>query len=260
MTGELLLQDVAVRRGRATILSGLTASLAAGQIVGVVGPNGAGKSTLLNAIAGLVPHRGTIAWGGKRIDIREIGFIPQRCTVRAELTALEVVMLGRHDRLGWRIGDDELTAAAGTLQSLGIADLASRSMHTLSGGQQQLVLLAQRLLRQPPLVLLDESTSALDIRHQMRVFRLLKDYAAKTEALVIVALHDLNLAARHCDTVVLLKSGRIASLGRFETAITPQTLREVYGIEAQFLATQTATPLIVPLSPCDPTPDEAELL
>lgn len=256
MTGHLLLENVAVQRGRAAVLSGVTASVAAGQIVGLVGPNGAGKSTLLNAIAGLVPHSGTITWGGRCIDIREVGVMPQQCAVRAELTALEVVLLGRHERIGWRVDDEVLDSAAEVLRSFGIADLAGRGMQTLSGGQQQLVLLAQRLLREPKLLLLDEATSALDIKHQMGVFRLLRDYVTRTGALVMIAIHDLNLAARHSDTVLLLDAGKVAGLGAFETAVTPQSLWAVYGIEAEFLASRSGTPLIVPLSSCDQVCDE----
>lgn len=251
MTGHLHLENVNVLYGRTAILSGVTASIAARQIVGLVGPNGAGKSTLLNAIAGLVPYGGAITWSGKRIDIREIGFMPQHCQIGAELTALEVVLLGRHERLGWRVDDDTLNAAARTLQSLGITDLAGRGMQTLSGGQQQLVLLAQRLLQEPKLLLLDEATSALDIRHQMRVLGLLRDYVVRTGALVVISIHDLNLAARHSDTVLLLDAGKIAGLGVFETAVTPETLRTVYGIEAEFIASRSGTPFIVPLSSCD---------
>lgn len=251
MTAHLLLENVGVQRGRKMILSGVTASIAASQIVGLVGPNGAGKSTLLNAIAGLVPYCGTITWGGRGVDVREVGFMPQQCAVRAELTVLEVVLLGRHERLGWQIDDDALNAAAEILQSFGIADLAGRGMQTLSGGQEQLVLLAQRLLRQPKLLLLDEATSALDIKHQMGVFRLLRDYVGKTGALILIAIHDLNLAARHSDTVVLLDGGKVAGLGTFETAVTPQSLRNVYGIEAEFLASRSGTPLVFPLSPSD---------
>ncbi|OWV96818.1 ABC transporter ATP-binding protein [Rhizobium sp. R693] len=250
MRKHLLLENVGVQRGRATVLSGITASVAAGQIVGLVGPNGTGKSTLLNAIAGLVPHSGTITWGGDRLDIREVGLMPQQCAVRAELTALEVVLLGRHERLGWQIDEDALNFAAAILQSFGIADLAGRRMLTLSGGQQQLVLLAQRLLREPKLLLLDEATSALDIRHQMHVLRLLRDYVARTGALVLIAIHDLNLAARYSDTVLLLHSGRVAGSGAFDAAVTPQTLRSVYGIEAEFLVSRSGTRLIVPLSSC----------
>lgn len=251
MTGHLHLENVNVLHGRTLILSGVTASIAAGQIVGLVGPNGAGKSTLLNAIAGLAPYGGAITWSGKRVDIREIGFMPQHCQVRAELTVLEVVLLGRHERLGWRVDDDTLNSAARTLESLGIADLAGRGMQTLSGGQQQLVLLAQRLLQEPKLLLLDEATSALDIGHQMRVFGLLRDYVARTGALVVISIHDLNLAARHSDMVLLLNAGKVAGLGVFATAVTPETLRAVYGIEAEFIASQSGTSFVVPLSSCD---------
>jgi len=250
MTGDLVLENVHVRRGRATILDGVTASLARGQIVGLVGPNGAGKSTLLHAIAGSLPHDGTIAWRGERIDIREVGFMPQQCAVRAELTVLEVVLLGRHERLGWQVDDDALNSAAAILQSFGIADLATRCMLTLSGGQQQLVLLAQRFVREPKLLLLDEATSALDIKHQMRVFGLLRDYVETTGALVLIAIHDFNLAARHSDTVLLLDAGTLAGLGAFEAAVTPRSLRSVYGIEAEFLTSRSGTPLVVPLAPC----------
>lgn len=251
MTDQLTLAGVGVRRGGTRILREISASFSPGQIVGLVGPNGAGKSTLLNAIAGLAPYDGTIAWGGRRVDIREIGFMPQQCQVRAELSVLEVVLLGRHERLGWRVGDAELRAASEMLESFGIADLAGRAIQTLSGGQQQLVLLAQRLLREPGLLLLDEATSALDIRHQMRVFDLLGTYVARTGALVLIAIHDLNLAARHSDSVLLLNGGRVEGMGAFEATVTPQTLRTVYGIEAEVLSCRSGRPVVVPHSAID---------
>lgn len=249
MTARLVLTDLDVRHGRTRILSGVSVSIAAGQIVGLIGPNGAGKSTLLNAIAGQIGASGASLWKGEPVDSSDLGFMPQQCQVRAELSVLEVILLGRHEQLGWRIADDTLNAATHILNFFGIADLASRGMQTLSGGQQQLVLLAQRLMRQPHLLLLDESTSALDIRHQMHVLRLLKDYVAQTGALVIIAVHDLNLAARHCDTVMLLNGGALVGHGAFEAVITPDVLRSVYGIEAEFITSRSGIPVILPLSP-----------
>ena len=246
MSDQLTLADVGVRRGDTRILKDINASLAPGQIVGLVGPNGAGKSTLLNAIAGLASHEGAITWGGRRVDIREIGFMPQQCQIRAELSVLEVVLLGRHERLGWRVADPVVQAAAEMLERFGIAELAGRAIQTLSGGQQQLVLLAQRLLREPRLLLLDEATSALDIRHQMRVFNLLGDYVARTGALVLIAIHDLNLAAQHSDTVLLLHGGRLAGTGPFERIVTPQTLSAVYGIDAEVLSCRNGRSVVVP--------------
>ncbi len=252
MTDRLALANVFVQRGGTRILYDISASLEPGQIVGLVGPNGAGKSTLLNAIAGLAPYDGVIDWAGRRVDIGEIGFMPQQCQVRAELSVLDVVLLGHHERLGWRVGDDLLCSATEMLRSFGIADLAGRAIQSLSGGQQQLVLLAQRLLREPKLLLLDEATSALDIRHQMRVFDLLTDYVARTGALVLIAIHDLNLAARHSDSVVLLHAGRLEGMGTFEEIVTPQALRAVYGIEAEVLSCRNGRPVVVPHAACRP--------
>ncbi len=249
MTARLVLRDVDVLHGRTRIISGVSASIAAGQMIGLIGPNGAGKSTLLNAIAGQLPSKGKILWSGNPVDPRDVGFMPQQCQVRADLSVLEVILLGRHEQLGWRIGDDTLSAATRILHFFGIADLAARGMPTLSGGQQQLVLLAQRLMRQPQLLLLDESTSALDIRHQMHVLKLLKDYIARTGALVVIAIHDLNLAARHCDSVMLLNGGALVGHGAFEAVITPDILRSVYGIEAEFITSRSGIPVILPLSP-----------
>lgn len=249
MTALLTLKDIEVQHGRTRILSGVSASITAGQIVGLIGPNGAGKSTLLNTIAGQAPAKGSVRWNGKPIDSRDIGFMPQQCQVRAELSVLEVILLGRHEQLGWRIADDTVSAASRILTFFGIGDLAARSMQTLSGGQQQLVLLAQRLLREPQLLLLDEATSALDVRHQMHVLKLLRDYVNRTGALVLIAVHDLNLAARHSETVMLLNGGQLVGHGAFDKVITPDILRSVYGIEAEFIPTRSGIPVILPLSP-----------
>ncbi|WP_426128413.1 ABC transporter ATP-binding protein [Pararhizobium sp. PWRC1-1] len=258
MMARLVLKDLDVQHGRARILSGVSASISAGQIVGLIGPNGAGKSTLLNTISGQAPAKGEILWNGKPVDARDIGFMPQQCQVRAELSVLEVILLGRHEQLGWHIADNTLGAASRILAFFGISDLAARSMLTLSGGQQQLVLLAQRLLREPQLLLLDEATSALDVRHQMHVIKLLRDYVGRTGALVLIAVHDLNLAARHSDTVMLLNGGRLVGHGAFDTVITPDILRSVYGIEADFIPTRSGIPVILPLSPTSIETDPIE--
>ncbi|GAB3130152.1 ABC transporter ATP-binding protein [Novispirillum itersonii] len=241
------LTSVGVRRGRTTILDTVGCTLQPGQIVGLIGPNGTGKSTLINAIATLLPFSGTIRWHGRPVELGKIGYMPQHALVQADLTVTETVLLGRHERLGWQVKATDLDAAIHALEEFGIAGLHDRSMNILSGGQQQLVLLAQRLLRQPDLLLLDEATSALDIRHQMQVFDRLRAYVQRTGALVVIAIHDLNLAARHTDRILLLHQGRVAGDGPFETVISPDALRRVYGIEAEILVSPSGHRAILPL-------------
>lgn len=246
MTGRLVLRDVSVVAGKKRILSNVTVSLPAGQVVALIGPNGAGKSTLLSAISGIVSCTGRALWNGQVVGVDDLGYMPQHCQVTADLTVLEVILLGRHEQLGWRVEQDIVEASARILSHFGIADLAQRKVSTLSGGQQQLALLAQRLLREPPLLLLDEATSALDMRHQIHVLQVLKDYVARTQALVLIAIHDLNFAARHCDSVMLLADGKLRGHGRFADIVTPDALRTFYGIEAEFLTTQSGVTVIVP--------------
>lgn len=243
----LELRNVSVSRGGTAILKSVSTLLGAKGIVGLVGPNGTGKTTLLGAISTLSLFKGTIRWNGEPVDIRKIGYLPQQCQVRAELSVIETMLLGRHERLGWRIGDNVLAAAIHALEKFGMGGLHARKMQTLSGGQQQLVLLAQRMLREPKLLLLDEATSALDIRHQMQVFQILRAYVESTGALVVMAVHDLNLAGRYCDHLLLLNGGRLVNEGPFETVFTSETLRDIYGIEAEFLASVTGKQVILPL-------------
>lgn len=247
---SLELENVCVRYGSTSILQGITASLSPGQIVGLIGPNGTGKSTLIKAIAGVQPCSGQVRWQGAPVRLRDIGFMPQHCYVNAELSVLETVLLGKHERLGLRVGGDLIDAAIAILDDLRISHLHDRSMTRLSGGQQQLVLLAQRLLREPKLLLLDEATSALDIRHQMQVFDRLTAYVERSGALNVIAIHDLNLAARHTQTILLLNRGYVAGLGAFADVVSVDSLRAVYEIEAEIVCSASQRSAIIPVCPC----------
>lgn len=254
MTGEtdgLALHGVWVHRGGRAVLQNVSATLRPGQVVGLVGPNGAGKSTLLNAIAGELAHLGGIAWNGRAVTKAELAFMPQAVPIRSTLSVLEAVLLGRLERLGWQVQDEDILAASRAMERLQIAHLADRKLFTLSGGQQQMVLLAQRLVRQPKLLLLDEPTSALDLRRQLVVLEILSSYAREADALVIVALHDLSLAARYASMLLLMKDGELVEAGAPSSVLNAASIAEAYEVEAETLMTHVGFPVIAPIRAFD---------
>ena len=246
--GGLEVSRLNVRLGGTPILTDLSATLAAGQIVGVIGPNGAGKSTLLAAIAGLLPFRGTVLFEQAPLPPLTASHLPQAHGVTSGLSVLEVMLLGRREHLGWRIKGEEIDRATAVLREFRLEGLAARAMDTLSGGQQQIVFLAQRLVREPRLLLLDEPTSALDLHHQVAVFDIIKAYVERTGALVMAAIHDLNLAAQHCSEILLLSRGRLIAGGRPQDVLTPERIGDTYRIDVEVLSASRGRRVIVPVS------------
>ncbi|QCI64119.1 ABC transporter ATP-binding protein [Phreatobacter stygius] len=213
-----------------------------GSVTALVGPNAAGKSTLLRGLAGLLPAAGSVRLGG--IELSALGlaqraghvaFMPQSLPQGAELSVLEAV-IGALKASPLAEFDGGLTEArrraVDVLDRLGIVDLALDGIGRLSGGQRQLASLAQAMVRAPKLLLLDEPTSALDLRHQLDVMTVVRELAREGR-IVVAVLHDLTLAAAWADHVVVLDHGRCAAQGRPETAITPEILRSVYGVDAR---------------------------
>jgi iron complex transport system ATP-binding protein len=215
--------------------------LPAGRITALVGPNGAGKSTLMLALAGLIGATGTVRLGVRDLvdmPIAEranvVAFMPQALPPGVGLSVLESVMasLRASPMAGPQTRGLRLRQRAfATLERLSIGDLALEQLNRLSGGQRQLVSLAQAVVRQPRVLLLDEPTSALDLRHQTQVMGLVRELAGEGKVVVIV-LHDLNLAARWSDHIVVLSHGAVAAQGDPETALTPDMLASVYGVRA----------------------------
>ncbi len=185
---------------------------------------------------------GTLAWDGRAAPGSEkcggVGYMPQDNAVRAALTAFEVVLLGRLRSLAFRVGDRDLLAAQAALAELGVADLAARRIGELSGGQRQLVFLAQVLAADPEALLLDEPTSALDIAHQLHVLGRLRDATVRRGLATVAVLHDLNAAARFADRIALMRAGRLVGLGR--------------PADVCVLAGPDGHPVVLPLRPSQP--------
>ena len=244
VTVRLLMEDVTVRYGARTALDGVSCTVRGGEVLALLGPNGSGKSSLLRAAGGLQRHAGRVtldAPPGARL-----GFLPQDNGARAALTVLETVLLGRLRALGMRVPVAEVERASDALARLGIADLASRLLSELSGGQRQLVFLAQILVDEPAVLLLDEPTSALDMRNQVALLALLRDLAARSGLAVVIALHDLNATLRFADRVLVLQDGRCRAEGPPHEVLTVGLLAQVYGVHAAVARTDSGAIAIVP--------------
>ena len=225
------IDKLGIRYGRHVALEGVSLTAMPGEILGVLGPNGSGKSSLVKAIAGILPHDGAVRFDGVSERPPVIGYMPQDHQSRAALTVLETVLLGRLGRLGLRVSDEDLAAAEGVLHEIGIAPLAMRDLGALSGGQRQLVFLAQALASDPRVLLLDEPFSALDIRHQLEVAELLARLTRERGLTTILVLHDLPMAARLTDRIALLQNGRLMALGSSAEVLASSAMRDVFQVE-----------------------------
>jgi iron complex transport system ATP-binding protein len=203
-----------------------------GEVLGLIGPNGAGKSTLLNAITGLLPRSGRISLGGQdlaQIDslqrARQIALQPQFIESVWALSVHDIVSMGR---LPW--GDSDQTIIRAVMQQANISVFADRHVDELSGGERARVWLARVLANQPVVLLVDEPVANLDIHYQQEVMQILLDYARAGHA-VVIAIHDLSLAARYCDRLCLMDNGRIVKTDTIEAVLNNDTLSSVFKVE-----------------------------
>jgi iron complex transport system ATP-binding protein len=224
------------------LLEGVSLTVDAGDLVGILGPNGSGKTTLLNILAGgLIPQRGSVhldgrplhAWSRREIA-RRLAMVPQHTHAPFDFAVLDIVLMGRFPHLGPFAleGPADLAIAMHALEVTGMEAFATRAFNTLSGGEQQRVAIASALAQSPRLLFLDEPTTSLDIGHQMDVQALLERLNVQTGVTMVLTTHDLNLAALLCRRLVLLKDGRVLAAGPTEDVLTPQAVRELYGVDA----------------------------
>jgi len=222
-------------------------------LTAIIGPNATGKSTLLKCIAGLLKHQGNVILNGEMIEnsgsARKVSYLPQENGSPIALTVLEAVLLGRHQYLSWRVGQEDLDLAFGILENLGIEEIATRPLNQLSGGQQQMVSIAQSLAREPQVLLMDEPTSSLDLYRQLEIFNLIKEVTRERNIITLVALHDLNLAARYADRLVVMNKGTIYDAGEPDVILTKDMIKAVYGVLAEVYVDGDGLPIVVPKVP-----------
>ncbi len=229
---------VSVKLARRPVLHDISFAAGGGAFIGLVGPNGAGKSTLLRALANILPATGSIRIDGARLAAlsrraigRAIAYLAQGDAVHWPLSVRMVVSLGRAPHAGplSRIGDADGMAIDRAIARTGIAGLARRDVTTLSGGERARALLARALAVEAPILLADEPVGALDPRHGLAIMQLLKDEAARGR-LVIAVLHDLALASRFCDRLIVLRDGRLAADGAPLDVLAAGSIERLYDV------------------------------
>ncbi|KJC63036.1 ABC transporter ATP-binding protein [Agreia bicolorata] len=258
-SSPLVARDITLGYGRSSIIDGLNVSIPAGSVTTIIGPNGCGKSTLLRGFGRLLRTReGEILLHGAPIDgmrtrdiARRVAILPQAPSAPEGLTVAELVSRGRHPHQSWArqwSSDDEAEIGA-ALALTGMTHLAGRPIDELSGGQRQRAWIAMTLAQGTEILLLDEPTTYLDLAHAVDVLDLVDRLNDELGRTVLMVLHDLNLAARYSDRIIVMKEGRVVTVGTPQETITVEMLREVFGLSATVMIDdESGAPTVIPHS------------
>jgi iron complex transport system ATP-binding protein len=243
-----------VKRAGRTIFGPASVCIGAGEMTALIGPNGSGKSTLLRLFAGLwLPDEGEMLLGGKALQslprkeiARRVGFVPQETQIDFAFTVAEILAMGRYAHRGRFSPQSQVDRAAISKAAMecDIEHLIDRAINTLSGGERQRVLIARSLVVEPEFILLDEPTANLDIHHALDVLQLCESLSRKGKT-VIVATHDFNLVTRYVTRLILLQRGLVIAEGSREEVLGPETIREVFQVDAETIPTKTGNPVYV---------------
>jgi len=253
----LKIEDLCVYYGERRVLNDVGLEVHSGEVVALIGPNGAGKSTLIRAVSGVIPiHGGTIQVNNTDVTTlspmqraRQISVVPQAVSLPPAFTVWETVLLGRTPYLNF-LGQTSVTdeaLARHALEQVDMLPLSESRMDQISGGEQQRVLLARALVQATPILLMDEPTAHLDLRHQVDLLKLIAAQAREKDLTVLIALHDLNLASLFADRIAIIESGQLCVSGNPKETLTAEILRSVYHLPVHIVKhPETGAPLVIP--------------
>jgi len=257
----LEVRGLSVELGKRPIVTDMRLDVASGGWLCIIGPNGAGKTTLVHAIAGLVPHTGSVRlWGrpfeelGRRERARTVAVVPQLPAIPDGFTVEQYVLLGRTPHLGLLAGEGarDIEAVATALERLDLGWAASRRLDSLSGGELRRAVIARAIAQEAPLLLLDEPTTGLDIAQQLRVLELVDELRRADGLTVVSTMHDLTLAGRFAHRFALLSGGRLVAEGTRGEVLLPHVIAEHYGARVRVIDDETLGWAVVPLSGPEP--------
>jgi iron complex transport system ATP-binding protein len=234
------MNNLGVELGRQRILDDISLSIRAGKLVALIGANGSGKTTLLRAAMGLLPFTGSVTWKGDATAIHHprklaqvASYLPQNPTSIPGQTVTQAILLGRHARRGMLDFVDtaeDCRVLGESARAIGVETFFDRTLEQLSGGQRQRVFLARCLAQESPMLLLDEPATFLDLRHQVELYQLLRRLVREHGRTILMAAHDLNLAAMHADRMILLDDGKLVADGTPDELMTPETIGRAFGV------------------------------
>lgn len=240
--------------GRENVLENLNLRLEPGKLTAVLGPNGSGKSTLIKCIDGILPVASenifigeqnlTTLSGNERA--RMMGYVPQQENTVYSTTVYETILMGRKPYIGWAPGKADHQIVKRVIDDLDLGNIVHRYLNQLSGGQRQRAIIGRALAQEPAVLLLDEPTANLDLKHQLEVMQILMKLA-KNNMNVVIAIHDLNLAAMFCEHFIMLRRGRLFKAGG-SSVITTENIRELYGVEVEIMEDKTRK-ILIPVKP-----------
>jgi len=254
---NITIQDLTFSYHSTPTLNNVSMQLQDSEVLGMAGPNGSGKSTLLKCINKILePKQGKILIDQQsitkisRLEVaKKIGYVPQSTISNNEsVSVFEMVLIGRRPHITWQSNEKDEEKVWKTLKTLSIEKLAMRNFYELSGGEQQRVMIARSLAQEAKVLLLDEPTSNLDIRHQLEVMDLTRKLVLNEKLTAAIAIHDLNLAARFCDKVVMMKEGKIFAAGETKSVLTSDNISKVYEVKVEINYYKN-TPYIIPITP-----------
>ena len=225
------------------ILKGIDLEMCNPQLISVIGPNGAGKTTLIHCLNKLLsPTKGTVLIDERDVSgykakelAKKIGYVPYTSGDSFPMSVVDTVLMGRNPHRKWNTLHDDMRIVEEALEMMDISDLAMRPFNELSAGQHQRVMLARGLAQQPEVLLLDEPTANLDIKHQMDVIRLLKKQSVLRGIMVVMISHDINIAAKYSDNIIMMRDGEIFAVGTPQDVITAENIKAVYGVDSHLI-------------------------
>lgn len=253
MNIKLSVQNLEFSYQSTPVFSGMCMEIPKGNLVSILGPNGSGKSTFIKCVDRILhPKKGVISVDGETISslnrkdlAKKISYVPQSSVRIFPHSVFDMILMGRQPHLGWISSGEDEERVWDVIDLLGLEEIALHSFNELSGGQQQKVLIGRALVQDTDLMLLDEPTSNLDIWHQLDVMRIVSDLVAEQDITTLMAVHDLNMASRFSDQIILLKKGKIHAAGKPCDVLTTENIAEVYGVKAD-VHCHDGVPIIIP--------------